>query len=173
MNKIKLRALTASDIEKTFLWHNQEDISDLYSGHPFPVNIEMETKWYEKILKSNFPMTIFGIEVIESNNLIGITVLRDINMIYRSAEFAFYIGDQSERGKGYSKEALILTLRFAFLKLGLQRIYVKILEENVQTIKIHERIGFKREGILRKSVFKNGHYKNELFMGLLEEEFNG
>ena len=173
MKKIKLRALTTTDIEKTLVWHNKEDISDLYLGHPFPVNIEMETNWYEKILKSNFPVTIFGIEIIESNNLIGITVLMDMNMIYRTAEFAFYIGDQSERGKGYAKEALILTLRFAFLKLGLQRIYVKILEENIQTIKIHEQVGFKKEGILRNSVFKNGSYKNEQYMAILIEEFHG
>lgn len=173
MNKIKLRALTATDIAKTLAWHNQEDISDLYSGHPFPVNIEMETKWYEKILTSNFPITIFGIEIIESKNLIGITVLRDINMIYRSAAFAFYIGDQSERGKGYSKEALIFTLQFAFLKLGLQRIYVKILEENIKTIKIHEQVGFKKEGTSRRSVFKNGCYKNEQYMAILKEEFHG
>jgi RimJ/RimL family protein N-acetyltransferase len=173
MNKIKLRALTATDSVKTLAWNNQEDISEMYSGHPFPVNIEMETTWYEKILKSNFPVTIFGIEIIDSNKLIGITVLRDINMIYRTAEFAFYIGDQSERGKGYSKEALMLTLQFAFLKLGLQRIYVKILEENIQTIKVHEQVGFKKEGNLRKSVFKNGCYKNEQYMAILKEEFNG
>jgi RimJ/RimL family protein N-acetyltransferase len=172
MNKIKLRALSSNDIPNTLMWHNQQEISDFYSGHPFPVNIEMETCWYEKILKSNFPITIFGIEIIESKKLIGITVLRDINMIYRTAEFAFYIGDQSERGKGYSKEALILTLQFAFLKLGLQRIYVKILEENVQTIKTHEQVGFKNEGYLRRSAFKNGSFKNEQYMAILKEEFN-
>jgi RimJ/RimL family protein N-acetyltransferase len=167
MNKIKLNA----DIEKTLAWHNQEDISDFYSGHPFPVNIEMERKWYEKVLTSNFPVTVFGIEIIESKNLIGITVLRDINLIYRTAEFAFYVGDQSQRGKGFAKEALIMTLRFAFFKLGLNRIFVKILEENRTTIKIHEQVGFQQEGILRNSVFKNNCYKNQHYMAILKDEF--
>ena len=54
MSRIQLRALTISDIEKTIVWNNDQEISDLYSGHPFPVNIEMERKWYEKILTSNF-----------------------------------------------------------------------------------------------------------------------
>lgn len=64
MNIIKLRALSIDDKEKTLGWHNQEDIVDLYSGHPFPVNPEMEKKWYEKILTSNFPLTVFGIEFL-------------------------------------------------------------------------------------------------------------
>ena len=48
MLKIKLRALTIEDMQNTLEWHNQEDISDLYSGHPFPVNAEMERRWYDK-----------------------------------------------------------------------------------------------------------------------------
>ncbi len=42
--KIRLRALTMADLPKTLAWHNQADIVDLYSGHPFPVNLEMEQK---------------------------------------------------------------------------------------------------------------------------------
>ena len=71
-NNVRLRALTLNDIEKTLYWHNQEDISNLYLGHPFPVNIEMERKWYEKLLTSNIPVTVFGIEQIKSKKLIGI-----------------------------------------------------------------------------------------------------
>ena len=38
MEKIKLRALTMSDIDKTLEWHNLDDIRELYHGHSFPVN---------------------------------------------------------------------------------------------------------------------------------------
>lgn len=172
MNKIKLRALTHADLEKTLAWHNQEDISDLYSGHPFPVNIEMEQKWYEKILTSNFPLTVFGIELVESKELIGITVLRDINMINRVAEFGIYIGNTAERGKGLSKEATINTLLFGFFNLNLNRIFLKVLEENTPAIKLYETIGFIPEGKLRNNVFKNGEYKSELVYSLLKDEFN-
>lgn len=171
MNKIKLRALTYADMEKTLAWHNQEDISDLYSGHPFPVNIEMEQKWYEKVLTSNFPVTVFGIELVESKELIGITVLRDINMINRVAEFAIYIGNKAERGKGLSKEATINTLLFGFLKLNLNRIFLKVLEENTFAIKLYQSLGFTMEGKLRNNIFKNGEYKSELIYSILKAEF--
>jgi RimJ/RimL family protein N-acetyltransferase len=171
MKRTKLRALTHADIEKTLAWHNQEDISDLYSGHPFPVNIEMETKWYEKILTSNFPITVFGIELVESKKLIGITVLREINMINRVAEFAIYIGNALERGKGLSKEATIDTLTFGFFKLNLNRIYLKVLEENTPAIKLYQLLGFTMEGKLRNSIFKNGEYKSEIVFSILKTEY--
>lgn len=171
MNEIRLRALTANDIEKTLLWHNQEDISDFYSGHPFPVNIEMERKWYDKILTSNFPVTVFGIENLENNCLIGITVLKDINLINRSAEFSIYIGDKEYRGKGFSNEATSETLRFGFFKLGLNRIYLKVLEGNEAAIKLYESAGFIKEGLFRCAVFKNNIFKNEIIMAVLKDEF--
>ena len=45
MGNIQLRALTETDIPTTLAWNNQEDIKDLYAGHPFPVNYEMEKEW--------------------------------------------------------------------------------------------------------------------------------
>jgi diamine N-acetyltransferase len=173
MKRIKLRALSTDDIDKTLNWHNQEDISDLYSGHPFPVNIEMERKWLEKVITSNFPTTVFGIEYSENKILIGITLLKDINMINRTAEYAIYIGDEQYRGKGLSLEATLETLKFGFNKLGVNRIYLKVLEENNKAIKLYQKTGFVKEGLLRSAVFKNNVFKNELVMGLLREEFNG
>jgi len=171
MAKIVLRALTKSDIEKTLEWHNQDDIRDLYSGQPFPVNREMEEKWYDKILHSNFPVTVFGIEITNNKKLIGITILKDINLINRNAEFAIYIGDREERGKGYSKEATKKTIEFAFYHIGLKRVTLKVISENKTALKLYENLGFIQEGTLRKSIYKNGKYKDEIVMSILEEEY--
>ena len=173
MENVKLRALTITDLPLTIKWHNQLDIIEMYAGHPFPVNEEMERKWYEKILTSNFPVTVFGIELIENNKLIGLTILRDINLINRSAETAIYIGDQNERSKGYSKEALKLTLNFAFNNLGLHRVFLSVREDNVAALGLYEKLGFIREGILRDSIYKNGKYLSLIIMSILEEEFYG
>lgn len=170
--RITLCALTKSDISFTLQWHNQEDIRDLYLGHPFPINFEMEEKWYEKILLSNIPTSVFGIRLIEQNKLIGLTLLKDINLINRNCEFAIYIGDKNERSKGYSKEATNLTLQFAFSRLGLNRVFLKVLDDNINAVKLYQRCGFKEEGILRESVFKLGHFRNELIMSILKEEHN-
>jgi len=172
MEKIKLRALTASDIQKTLQWNNQDDIKKLYAGHPFPVNIEMELEWYDKITKSNFPATVFGIELLKEEKLIGYSILKNINLIHRKAEFGILIGEKEERGKGYSKIATSKTLEFGFNQLGLYRIYLFVQSNNKAAIKLYEKLGFRNEGELRNSVFKNGEFINEKVMGFLKEEFD-
>ncbi len=171
-NRIRLRALTKEDITKTLEWHNQNDIRELYSGHPFPVNREMEEKWYERILTSNIPTTVFGIEKIDDNKLIGITVLKNINLINREAEFAIYIGDKEQRGQGFSFIATRLALKFGFYDLGLNRIFLKVLENNKAAIRLYEKCELVKEGIFRKAVFKNNKFHNEIIMSILKEEFS-
>lgn len=173
MGRIILRALTRNDLEKTLKWHNQEDIRDLYAGHPFPVNKEMEEQWYDKILTSNFPTTVFGIEYCENSELIGVTLLKGINLIHRSAEFANFIGEAEYRGRGLAKEAALLTISFAFNRLGLNRIYLKVDFDNESAVKLYRSVGFKMEGTLRKSLFRNNQFKNEFLMSILKEEYNG
>ena len=173
MKRIKLRALTMNDLPKTLEWHNREDIQNFYSGHPFPVNKEMEEEWYNRILKSNYPTTVFGIEENSNDELIGISVLKNIQMINRVAEFAIYIGAQNYKGKGLSIEATEETLRFGFYKIGLNRIFLKVMENNELALKLYRQIGFKQEGIFKKSVFKNNSFHNELVFAILKEEFNG
>jgi RimJ/RimL family protein N-acetyltransferase len=172
MENIQLRAITETDIPTTLAWNNQEDIKDLYAGHPFPVNTEMEKEWYTKIIKSNFPTTVFGIELIQEKKIIGLSFLKNINMIHRKAEFAIFIGDKQERGKGFSKDATLKTLKFGFYKIGLQRIYLSVQENNETAINLYEKLGFKKEGFLRNSAFKNGAFYNEIIMGLLISDLN-
>jgi RimJ/RimL family protein N-acetyltransferase len=169
--KLKLRALTRGDIDKTLTWHNQEDIRDTYLGHPFPVNREKEEAWYQKVLTNDLPLSVFGIELIDEHKLIGITALKNINLINREAEFAIYIGDNEERGKGFSKIATKLILEFGFWKLGLNRIFLKVEEQNNVAIKLYNSIGFVSEGVLRKAVFKNNCFRNVMIMSVLKEEF--
>lgn len=171
MDIITLRALTESDIPQTLDWHNRKDIRDLYIGHPFPVNREMEELWYSKILTSNYPTTVFGIELNKPKKLIGLTFLKNINSIHRNAEFAIYIGDKENRGKGYSLLATTQTLEFAFNNLGLNRVFLKVLQRNTIAVNLYKKAGFETEGKLRCSIFKNDCFEDELIMGLLKSDF--
>ena len=171
MNNVRLRALTITDLPLTLRWHNQPEIVEMYSGHPFPVNEEMERKWYDKTLTSNYPTTVFGIELIQEQKLIGITVLRQINLLNRSADTAIYIGDKEERGKGYSRAALLLTLAFAFDDLGLHRVELSVREDNAKAIKLYDHAGFKKEGILRDAKRIKNRYVSLMIMSILRDEF--
>jgi len=170
--KTKLRALTRIDLPITLRWHNQQEIQDLYAGHPFPVNEEFENAWYDKILTNNFPTTVFGVEHIKDKKLIGLFLLKDISLINRKAELAIYIGDANYKGQGLSKEILQQGLEFGYNKLGLNRIDLKVIDNNSVAIKLYTSSGFIKEGSLRESVYKNGEFRDEIQMSLLKDEFN-
>ena len=167
--KIKLRALTKDDAKISWTWRNNENIRYFYSGHPFFINQEKEEAWLAKISGSDIPLTSFGIEELENNSLIGMAFLKEINLMHRTAEFAIFIGEENAKGKGYAKEATIKTIEFAFNNLNLNRVFLKVQEDNIKAIKLYEKCKFKREGILRECIYKNGHYINEIVMSILTQ----
>jgi RimJ/RimL family protein N-acetyltransferase len=66
---------------------------------------------------------------------------------------------------------LKLILDFGFKKLGLVRIYAKVMHPNTASAKLLESVGFKYEGKLRKSVYRWGKWFDMLIYGLLKEEY--
>ena len=54
----------------------------------------------------------------------------------------------------------------------MQCIYSHILEYNIASQRLHEKIGFKKEGVLRERVYKNGKYHNLIVWSILKGELN-
>ncbi len=169
-NSIGLRALTLDDAKITWKWRNQEEVRNDFSGHPFPVSYDEELAWYEKNIRVNFPNTTFGVEEMKGKILVGMTFLKNINMIFRHAEFSILI-DSSQKGKGFGKEACYKTLEFGFRHLGLNKIYLKVRTDNTSALRIYESCGFKIEGTLREDIYKQGKYADQYYMGVLISEF--
>ena len=54
----------------------------------------------------------------------------------------------------------------------MNRIWAAILDDNQPSIKMHERCGYKQEGLFRQSVFKDGKFHDQIVMSILKEEFD-
>ena len=62
-------------------------------------------------------------------------------------------------------------LKFAFEELNMNRVYGYWLEENIASLKMAEKLGFQKEGLLRKNIFKENMYHNVCICSLLKEEY--
>jgi ribosomal-protein-alanine N-acetyltransferase len=60
------------------------------------------------------------------------------------------------RGSGLMSRALLLVTRWAFAELGMKRIGLLADPRNLASVRVAERAGFKREGVLRSWVDVNG-----------------
>lgn len=76
-----------------------------------------------------------------------------------------------EPGLGYGTEVLTWACDYMFNVLGLHRCGLIADAENARAIKCYEKIGFVHEGIQRSAFFSHGHWKDEVSMGLLEDEW--
>ena len=73
-------------------------------------------------------------------------------------------------GQGLGSEALKLILRYGFDERGLNRIDAHINADNAASLRLHEKCGYKRKGVLRQAIFKNGRFKDVVVMSILKEE---
>jgi ribosomal-protein-serine acetyltransferase len=89
-----------------------------------------------------------------------------------SAELGYWLrSDQA--GNGYMTEAAEAMVRFGFNELGLHRIELAAGVENLASIRVAEKLGFVRGGVLRdRSRGADGWYDCYVF-DLLEKEWRG
>ena len=76
-----------------------------------------------------------------------------------------------ERGKGYGMEAVTIMVDYLFLSRNLVRIQAKTDVRNMVSQSLLERVGFKKEGVVRKSMFIYGEWRDMLLYSILREEW--
>ncbi len=89
--------------------------------------------------------------------------------VAQSASLGYWIGVTHARN-GYMKESLKLLIPSLFIDLRLNRIEAATLEDNIASRNLLKKIGFKKEGILRKYLKINGSWRDHVLYGLLESD---
>jgi RimJ/RimL family protein N-acetyltransferase len=77
----------------------------------------------------------------------------------------------SERGKGYGTEAVTIFVDYLFLSRDLVRVQASTDLRNTTSQKVLEKVGFKKEGIIRKAMFIHGEWRDLLLYSILREEW--
>lgn len=113
----------------------------------------------------------FAITVTESGTFAGVIGLKDIEAGYRRAEMGYWLG-VAYWGKGYATEAACETLRFAFGRLELNRVFAACFHTNPASCRVLEKAGMKQEGVLRQHVYRFGAYRDLIMYGVLREEWS-
>jgi RimJ/RimL family protein N-acetyltransferase len=76
-----------------------------------------------------------------------------------------------ERNKGNCTEAVKIIVDYLFLSKEIVRIEAETNPENIASQKVLEKAGFTREGLVRKSVFIKGEWKDSFLFSILREEW--
>jgi RimJ/RimL family protein N-acetyltransferase len=85
-------------------------------------------------------------------------------------EIGFGIPLVRAQGKGYAKEAVRLLVDYLFAGYPVERIMAFTDQENIPAQKVLEKSGFQQEGRLRRSMFRDGQWRDILIYGILRQE---
>ena len=152
-------------------WINQPDVR-AGTGTKGPVSDFEHSRWYRELMEDPARCAfIIGCHVTQETTQVGLIGLRNIDLRSRSAEYWIYIGDTSSRRQGLASDATFLILEFAFNSLGLHRIYLHVMENNLPAVSLYRKLGFIQEGVAREHIFARGDFINMLQFSLLENEF--
>jgi RimJ/RimL family protein N-acetyltransferase len=166
MENVYLRSLELSDLERTWKWHNDPALYEMLVSPFRYVSLVAEEEWLRQKLAYSQSEFQLAICMKETDQHIGDIHLRNIDWISRHAEVGIFIAEVEHWSKGYGQEAMGLILRHAFNDLGLQRVYLTVLDDNHRAISAYEKCGFVVEGRLRHHVYKRGQFKDLIFMGI-------
>jgi RimJ/RimL family protein N-acetyltransferase len=89
---------------------------------------------------------------------------------YRWLEIGYFFAP-SERGKGYGTEAVQIMVDYLFLSKDIVRIQTGTDVRNVPSQKVLEKVGFKKEGTMRKCLFNRGEWRDYYLYSILREEW--
>jgi RimJ/RimL family protein N-acetyltransferase len=111
----------------------------------------------------------FSVIELASGRLAGEAVLWSIDTHHRNAHVGLSVLP-AFRGQGLGTDVVRVLCRYGFETLGLQRLQVDTLADNVGMLGAAERAGFVREGRLRSSAWANGEFVDLVLLGLLASD---
>lgn len=134
-----------------------------------PQDEELRKEEWENYIKANWnsdKWICFAFETL-SGEYVGGGNLHGIDE--RNGTFGIFMGADEEK---YAIAGARLMLDYAFNYRRLNNCHTGLIENDMKSISVFEKLGFKLEGVRRQQVFHKGKFWDEHLYGLLAEEFN-
>lgn len=113
---------------------------------------------------------MFNILEASTKQVLGFVFLNHVSRQYQMANLGYSVRT-SRAGEGIATEAAKLAARYGFENLGLQRIEIIAREGNVASLRVAEKLGAVREGLLRNRVQHHGAPCDVYMHSLIPSDF--
>ena len=165
---VNLRIVEKEDVPLFTEWFNDTEFFGEFGSPSQWSQAEMQ-----RFLESTFFETkVFFIEN-KKGSKIGYVIYFNVLAPYTKMLELGYAVIPSERGKGCCTEAAKMMVDHLFLSKDVARIQASTHTKNVVSQKILEKIGFKREGTMRKCWLCRGEWADMFIFSILREEWKG
>jgi RimJ/RimL family protein N-acetyltransferase len=171
---VRLSAFDPEEMSKAWSrWYRNSEYVRLLNSSARPMfSPKAELKWREEEVSEMTPVNyFFAIRTLTEDKLIGELALEVVDWSGRDAFVGLSIGETEYWNKGYGTDIMNVLLRFAFAEVNLKRVSLGVFEYNPRAIRSYEKAGFRHEGQMRSLLSREGRRWNNLYMGILREEW--
>jgi len=153
-------------------WYADPEIARLLRHDQEPLSSIQSRGYFDTII---LPLSArglcFAIHEVETDEVIGMSALTDVNAGAGSALFRIVIGEKDRWGRGYGTEATRLVVREAFERLSLREVRLEVFRHNPRARSAYARVGFEVTGEHVEWVQHLNIQLNVLEMRLNRDEF--
>lgn len=166
-NGFELRALESSDVGELYEIFGDPEVARFWTRSPFD-SIQVAADFLAEIHDGFARRQLFqwGIADARSEKVLGTCTLFHFDHDLWRCEVGFAVG-RRWWGQGIGSRAVATVLRFAFDVLGVHRVEADADPRNERSLRLLERLGFEREGLLRERYRVNGEIQDAVVLGLL------
>lgn len=169
-DRLLLRLFQESDAKDVSVLCNNYNLYKNTLYLPYPYSIEDALSWI-KNHRNNFDenkLFEFAVTDLFNGKLYGAIALSN-NQNFKNGEIAYWVGEDFW-GNGYATEAAKAMLEFAFTEKQYHKVFARCFDSNPASGRVIEKIGMRKEGLLREHVMKENRYENLVYYGILKHE---
>ena len=175
-NDILLREMESVDTPDIVRWRNSDAVRKNFIDQNLFTE-ESHERWLNNVVKTGrakqFVICIRKDENASSGEEyipVGSVYFRDIDHVHNKAEYGIFIGEDFARGKHVGSRVAGMMIKYAFEKMNLHRVFLRVYADNFAAIKSYENAGFKKEALLHDDVFVNGKYRDIVLMAAINTD---
>jgi len=170
--RLTLRRFAEADVQPFLAYRNDPEVARYQSWESCDRAEATEFIRCQQSLEAGVPGQWLQIAIIlkDTNTLIGDCALKVQAQDPRQATIGVTLARQNH-GQGFAIEALSRLLDLVFGNLKLHRVVADTDVENAACWRLLERLGLKREGHLRQSLWFKGRWADEYLYAILREEW--
>ena len=124
---------------------------------------------YREDFEQGLAVAFFIFENRTAKLMGGINIGNIRHGVSQSAQIGYWMGEQYS-GRGYMIEAVQLVIPYSFETLRLHRIEAACIPANTRSVRVLEKAGFQREGLLRSYLRINGSWQDHYLYALICDE---
>jgi len=169
--RVRLRAVEPDDWQHFAAWDLDSETARADDYISFPRSTVLARQWteHESVQQPNNDVFRWVIETLDG---IFAGTINSHSCERRNGTFSYGIAVRREHQRaGYASEAIRLVLRYFFDELRYQKVVAHVYSFNEPSLRLHEQLGFQREGCLRRMIYTNGEFFDQIVFGLTAEEF--